>query len=41
MTGEPEAKCEPYANGEGWWHVLGCEHVDWGEDMAFIWEVRQ
>lgn len=27
------ANCEPYANGQGWWHVPGCSHVDWSEDM--------
>jgi len=29
-------QCEPYANGQGWWHVPGCEHVDWGEDTEFF-----
>lgn len=21
--------CEPYTNGKGWWHVPGCDHVEW------------
>lgn len=27
----PEATCEPYKNGKGWWHTPGCEHVDWSD----------
>jgi hypothetical protein len=23
--------CEPYANGRGWWHVPGCNHIDWSD----------
>jgi len=30
------AQCEPYANGQGWFHTVGCSHVDWSEDRAFI-----
>jgi len=30
------AACEPYANGRGWFHTPGCEHVDWSEDQPFI-----
>lgn len=27
--------CEPYANGQGWWHVIGCDHIDWeGDDQV-------
>jgi hypothetical protein len=29
--GGPGRTCEPYANGQGWWHTPGCEHVDWGD----------
>lgn len=29
--------CEPYANGQGWWHAPGCEHIDWeGDDVRDI-----
>jgi ribosomal protein S27AE len=30
----PITECEPYANGKGWWHVPGCPHVDWGENIG-------
>ena len=26
-------RCEPYANGKGWYHVPGCPHADWSDDV--------
>jgi hypothetical protein len=23
--------CEPYANGQGWWHVPFCVHINWSD----------
>jgi hypothetical protein len=32
-------ECEPFANGKGWWHNAGCEHIDWGEDAEFLEQI--
>jgi hypothetical protein len=35
---EPDlyAKCEPYENDQGWWHIPGCEHIDWSQDEPHL-----